>query len=83
MKAHLSRRPLLGVVCSFLLSAAVLVIVAPAASADGPGVGTPWAVAVGDSYISGEAGRWAGNTNNGESIHDAGGPPATTAADEG
>jgi hypothetical protein len=29
---------------------------------------------VGDSYISGEAGRWAGNTNNGESIHDAGGP---------
>ncbi|MGZ4670111.1 MAG: hypothetical protein ACXVX3_16415, partial [Blastococcus sp.] len=65
MKAHLSRRPLLGVVCSFLLSAAALVVVAPAASADGPGVGTPWAVALGDSYISGEAGRWAGNTNNG------------------
>ena len=42
--------------------------------ADGPGVGTPWVVSVGDSYISGEAGRWAGNTNNGESIHDAGGP---------
>lgn len=43
------------------------------AVADGPGVGTPWVVSVGDSYISGEAGRWAGNTNNGESIHDAGG----------
>ncbi|GGO91977.1 hypothetical protein GCM10011584_27330 [Nocardioides phosphati] len=43
------------------------------ALADGPGVGTPWVVSVGDSYISGEAGRWAGNTNNGESIHDAGG----------
>jgi hypothetical protein len=43
---------------------------APAA-ADGPGVGTPWVVTVGDSYISGEAGRWAGNTNNGESYHDA------------
>ncbi|MCX6395154.1 MAG: hypothetical protein NTV23_01560 [Propionibacteriales bacterium] len=43
------------------------------AQADGPGAGTPWVVSVGDSYISGEAGRWAGNTNNGESIHDAGG----------
>jgi len=41
------------------------------AHADGPGSGTPWVVSVGDSYISGEAGRWAGNTNNGESIHDA------------
>ncbi|MFL6157043.1 MAG: hypothetical protein ACJ72D_13160, partial [Marmoricola sp.] len=41
------------------------------AQADGPGVGNPWIVSVGDSYISGEAGRWAGNTNNGESIHDA------------
>ena len=43
------------------------------ALADGPGVGSPWIVSVGDSYISGEAGRWAGNTNNGESLHDAGG----------
>jgi hypothetical protein len=33
------------------------------ASADGPGKGTPWIVTLGDSYISGEAGRWAGNTN--------------------
>jgi hypothetical protein len=33
------------------------------ARADGPGVGSPWAVSVGDSYISGEAGRWAGNTD--------------------
>ena len=41
------------------------------AQADGPGVGNPWIVSVGDSYISGEAGRWAGNTNNGESVHDA------------
>jgi hypothetical protein len=31
--------------------------------AEGPGVGTPWVVSVGDSYISGEAGRWAGNTH--------------------
>jgi hypothetical protein len=41
------------------------------AHADGPGTGTPWVISVGDSYISGEAGRWAGNTNNGESLHDA------------
>ena len=41
------------------------------AHADGPGVGTPWVVTLGDSYISGEAGRWAGNTNNGEQYIDA------------
>ena len=41
------------------------------AHADGPGVGTPWVVTVGDSYISGEAGRWAGNTNMGEQYIDA------------
>lgn len=57
------------------LPLAVLALPSPAL-ADGPGSGTPWVVSVGDSYISGEAGRWAGNTNNGESVHDAGG--ATT-----
>ena len=51
-------------------------VAAPAARADGPGVGTPWVVSVGDSYISGEAGRWAGNTNNGEQYIDALGPTA-------
>jgi hypothetical protein len=39
-------------------------------------VGSPWIVSVGDSYISGEAGRWAGNSNNGESYIDALGPTA-------
>ena len=34
------------------------------AVADGPGVGAPTVVTLGDSAISGEAGRWAGNTNN-------------------
>lgn len=43
----------------------------PAAHADGPGVGSPWVVTLGDSYISGEAGRWAGNTNTGEQYIDA------------
>jgi hypothetical protein len=40
----------------------VLGVAAPAA-ADGPGVGTQAVVTLGDSAISGEAGRWAGNTN--------------------
>jgi hypothetical protein len=46
------------------------------ARADGPGVGSPWTVVVGDSYISGEAGRWAGNTNQSSSEIDALGPTA-------
>ncbi|HJQ06047.1 MAG TPA: hypothetical protein VJ872_11420 [Nocardioides sp.] len=36
----------------------------PAAHADGPGSGAAWVVSVGDSYISGEAGRWAGSSNS-------------------
>ena len=41
----------------------LLVSAAAPASADGPGVGAPWVVTLGDSYISGEAGRWAGSSN--------------------
>src|SRR4051794_18908245 len=41
------------------------------AYADGPGVGTPTVVALGDSAISGEAGRWAGNSNDSSSRVDA------------
>jgi hypothetical protein len=48
----------------------------PPARADGPGVGVPWVVSLGDSAISGEAGRWAGNTNNESWRIDAGGPDA-------
>jgi hypothetical protein len=52
---------------ALVLAAAALLPVtlagAPSARADGPGVGTPWVVSVGDSYISGEAGRWAGSSN--------------------
>jgi hypothetical protein len=65
------------------LAAAILVPVAgavagstPAAHADGPGVGTPWIVSLGDSAISGEAGRWAGNTNGSSGNVDALGPTA-------
>ena len=57
------------------MSTAVL-LPATAAHADGPGVGTPWGATLGDSYISGEAGRWAGNSNQGESSVDALGPSA-------
>ena len=49
--------------------------IAPAL-ADGPGVGTPAVVSVGDSAISGEAGRWAGNSNGSPSNVDALGPTA-------
>jgi hypothetical protein len=55
--------------------AVVTAVAVPAAHADGPGVGTATIVAVGDSYISGEAGRWAGNASS-ESYVDALGPTA-------
>jgi hypothetical protein len=51
-----------------LIVPVALVGTAPATAApltiDGPGVGTPWVVTLGDSYISGEAGRWAGSSND-------------------
>src|SRR5690349_15911643 len=56
---------------SIVLAVLVLGAVAPLAHADGPGVGTPAVVTLGDSAISGEAGRWAGNTNNDSSLVDA------------
>ena len=37
---------------------------------------TPYVVSVGDSYISGEAGRWAGNSNSSSASVDAGGAAA-------
>ncbi len=58
-----------GRACLIVWSA-LLALAAPAA-ADGPGVGTPAVVTLGDSAISGEAGRWAGNTNNSASRVDA------------
>jgi hypothetical protein len=47
-----------------IVGVCVALAVATPARADGPGVGTPNVVTLGDSAISGEAGRWAGNTNN-------------------
>ena len=60
----------LFVAAALLAGTAPLAVGSPA-SADGPGVGAPWVVSVGDSAISGEAGRWAGNTNDSPSRVDA------------
>jgi hypothetical protein len=54
-----------------LVAWAVVLVCSGVARADGPGVGTPAVVALGDSAISGEAGRWAGNTNGSSSRVDA------------
>ena len=55
---------------AFAVVAAAALWATPAL-ADGPGVGTPAVVSTGDSAISGEAGRWAGNTNGSPSNVDA------------
>lgn len=55
---------------------AFLIGLVSSANADGPGMGVPYIVSMGDSYISGEAGRWAGNTNLGQQSIDALGPTA-------
>lgn len=72
-----------GLVAAFATAAALVVVpgapgvpAVPVVHADGPGVGAPWVVSLGDSYISGEAGRWAGNSNNSSSSVDAGGAAA-------
>ena len=56
---------------TMLVVCGVVLGLAPPALADGPGVGTPTVVTLGDSAISGEAGRWAGNTNQSPSKVDA------------
>ena len=59
------------VVLGAVLGAVPIVSGGDAAVADGPGAGTAWVVSLGDSYISGEAGRWAGNSNSSPSLVDA------------
>jgi hypothetical protein len=63
--------PLLVAALSALAMLLSLGVLAPSARADKAGEGAPWTVSLGDSYISGEAGRWAGNTNNSSSSIDA------------
>jgi hypothetical protein len=47
------------------------VAMAGPAAADGPGTGAPWVATLGDSYMSGEAGRWAGSSNTSSTYADA------------
>ena len=71
------KRKMVGAVA--LLASTVFVPVVSSATtvlADGPGVGSPWVVSLGDSYISGEGGRWAGNSNSSSGSVDAGGAAA-------
>ena len=60
-----------GVVVAIAVLGALALHGGGVARADGPGVGTPYVASVGDSYISGEAGRWAGNSNEDPSWVDA------------
>jgi hypothetical protein len=66
-----------------LLGLMMVVTVCSPAAADGPGVGAAAVVTLGDSAISGEAGRWAGNTNGDASRVDALGATAYSDATTG
>jgi hypothetical protein len=70
------RRNLVVLAAVSMLGVGLVLATSARAADDGPGVGTAWTVTVGDSYISGEAGRWAGNTEQGEAGVDALGPTA-------
>lgn len=76
IRSHRSFRILMSLATVVSLCTAGTAVAAGTALADGPGSGTPWVVSVGDSYISGEAGRWAGNTNESSNEIDALGPTA-------
>lgn len=68
-----------GVVSLAIVTAVVAVAVTSATAGVAgaqPDPGPPWVVTIGDSAISGEAGRWAGNTNKSSSRVDALGPTA-------
>jgi hypothetical protein len=64
-----------GAAIASLVAASFLVVaggVGVASADDAPSEGPGWLVTMGDSAISGEAGRWAGNTNGSSSSHDTG-----------
>jgi hypothetical protein len=64
----------LALICAALVAASLtygLTALVATARAEGPGSGTPTVVSLGDSFISGEAGRWAGNTDESSSKTDA------------
>ncbi len=63
--------PMLAIGLALATALLALSAISQDARAEGPGEGTPTVVSLGDSYISGEAGRWAGNTNESSSWVDA------------
>ncbi|HET7077912.1 MAG TPA: hypothetical protein VFM49_10735, partial [Chloroflexia bacterium] len=73
MKRRHAAARLLGLPLLMLLVSGLLL---PAGSAPAARAQAPAVVALGDSAISGEAGRWAGNTNDSPSRTDALGPTA-------
>jgi len=70
-----TRRGPVAITAAVVLAATVVGWFQPA-QAHGPVAGDPWIVTIGDSAISGEAGRWAGNSNQSSSRVDALGPTA-------
>jgi hypothetical protein len=54
----------------------LVAVAAPAGAHAASGEDGPWVVSVGDSYVSGEAGRWAGTSNDSTTYADALGPTA-------
>lgn len=69
--ARLSPRVCLALLGALLVALLAVPATTAPARADGPGVGAPWVVTLGDSYISGEAGRWAGSSNASSARADA------------
>jgi hypothetical protein len=69
---HSHHRVSVTILATALFSSGLTTVVtASRAVADGPGSGTPWVATLGDSYMSGEAGRWAGNSHVSNSFSDA------------
>jgi len=69
------RRWLAALAAAGATTLAVVGFAQPAHAAPSIPTGNAWAVSLGDSYISGEAGRWAGNSNDSTQT-DALGPTA-------
>jgi hypothetical protein len=76
VRALIAGAVLLPVIVASTTAAAGAHAAAPSVRAAAAPTGAPWVVSLGDSYISGEAGRWAGNTNDSSSEIDALGPTA-------
>ena len=68
----MSKLRVFGIGVAAALVVAGVTTTAAAASPQAAPPGPSWVVTVGDSAISGEAGRWAGNTNMSSWRHDTG-----------